>query len=390
MTKKPYTFDRVVRMLIGLTILFTVFLLIKRLSSVLLPFFIAWLLAYLLQPLVSFFQVKLRLRNRVLSIAAALLLCVGLVAGLIAFLTPIIGNEIVKLSKLITDYTQDLTVDTFLPPAWQIYFRDYLTKLNIQSVLMDDNIMNVIQKITPQIWNLVNGSLNILYGLAMLVLIMLYMIFILLDYSKISKGWIKIVPRKYRRIISELVHDLEVGMNRYFRGQALLAFIVGVLFSIGFSIIQLPLAILLGMFIGLLNLVPYLQIIGFIPALALALLRTAETGQSYWSVLLGIFIVFVIVQSIQDLILTPKIMGKVTGLNPAVILLSLSVWGSLMGVIGMIIALPMTTLMISYYSRFVIYDKRIILTRFLEGRSVESTDEKFEDETKVTPEETDM
>ena len=85
-------------------------------------------------------------------------------------------------------------------------------------------------------------------------------------------------------------------------------------------------------------------------------MQSMETGQSYGSVLLGSAIVFVIIQSLEDMFLTPKIMGKVTGLNPAVILLSLSVWGSLMGVVGMIIALPMTTLMISYYKRFVLHD----------------------------------
>ncbi|MDE7408357.1 MAG: AI-2E family transporter, partial [Muribaculaceae bacterium] len=64
--------------------------------------------------------------------------------------------------------------------------------------------------------------------------------------------------------------------------------------------------------------------------------------------------VYIVVQAIQDLVLTPKIMGKAMGLNPAIILLSLSVWGSLLGLLGMILALPMTTLLLSYYERYVI------------------------------------
>ena len=75
--------------------------------------------------------------------------------------------------------------------------------------------------------------------------------------------------------------------------------------------------------------------------------------------LLGCFIVFLVVQGIQDLFLVPKIMGKAMGLNPAVILLSLSIWGSLLGIVGMIIALPVTTLLISYYKRFVIREQGI-------------------------------
>jgi predicted PurR-regulated permease PerM len=70
--------------------------------------------------------------------------------------------------------------------------------------------------------------------------------------------------------------------------------------------------------------------------------------------MLGALIVFAVVQTIQDTILTPKIMGHVMGLNSAIILLSLSIWGSLLGILGMIIALPMTTLLITYYQKYVV------------------------------------
>ena len=113
-------------------------------------------------------------------------------------------------------------------------------------------------------------------------------------------------------------------------------------------------AIGLGLFIGVLNLIPYLQLVGFIPTIILALVKAADTGQSFWLILFCALMVFAVVQTIQDVVLTPKIMGHVTGLNPAIILLSLSIWGSLLGIIGLIIALPLTTLLISYYRRFVL------------------------------------
>jgi predicted PurR-regulated permease PerM len=187
-----------------------------------------------------------------------------------------------------------------------------------------------------------------------LIIIFLYLVFILLDYEKIADGIKNIIPPKYRALGSEIFDDIQSGMNRYFRGQALIALIVGIMFSIGFSIIGLPMAIVFGLFVGLLNLVPYLQTIAVVPALLLVVLQSAQTGQSFLSAFLGLFIVFIIVQGTQDLILVPRIMGKVTGLHPAVILLSLSIWGSLMGMIGLIVALPLTTLIISYYKRFVL------------------------------------
>ncbi|MBQ8711391.1 MAG: AI-2E family transporter, partial [Prevotella sp.] len=151
-----------------------------------------------------------------------------------------------------------------------------------------------------------------------------------------------------------LVSDVTEGMNKNFRGHAIEAYSLRVLFSIGFLIIDFPLAVALGMFIGLLNMVPYLQLVGFIPTIILAIVKAADTGQNFWLIMLMALVVFAVVQVIQDTILTPKIMGHVTGLNSAIILLSLSIWGSLLGILGMIIALPMTTLLINYYQKYII------------------------------------
>ena len=128
---------------------------------------------------------------------------------------------------------------------------------------------------------------------------------------------------------------------------------MGVLFAIGFTIIGFPMGIGMGILIGILNLVPYLHTFALIPAALLALLKAADTGQNFWLVFLSAIIVFIVVQLICDTIVTPKIMGKAMGLNPAILLLSLSVWGVLLGFIGLIVALPLTTLIIAYWQRYV-------------------------------------
>lgn len=371
MNSKIYTFDRVVRIVIGMTVLTLLFMLVQRLSNVLLPFLVAWLLAYLLQPIVGFFQYKLKLKSRVLSITCTLLLFVAAIIGLGFYLVPLVSSEFSLLSDLVVAYTKDIKVNTILPPAWQKEIVNYISHLNIETLLKDETLMSGVKKIAPQLWSLVNGSLDFVLGLAVVVIIFLYLIFILLDYEKINASWFAIIPPKYRGLVSDIIHDLESGMNRYFRGQALVSIIVGVLFSIGFSIIQLPMAIIMGLMFGLLTMVPYLKSILVIPCLGLGLLQSAETGQTYGSILIGIMIVFFTIQFLEDLFLTPKIMGKVTGLNPAVILLSLSVWGSLMGVVGMIIALPITTLIISYYKRFVLKETQDDII----GGEVEITEE---------------
>jgi len=285
---------------------------------------------------------------------STLLLFVLSLSAVIWFLIPLVSSEISKLSQLIVMYSHKINVNTFLPVAWQNEIMNYLSHLNIQTVLKDENIMSGVKNLAPQLWNLINGSLDFVFGFAVIIIVFLYLIFILLDYEKITADWFKIIPPKYRNLATEIMTDLEKGMNRYFRGQALVALIVGILFAIGFSIIKLPLAIVLGLLVGLLSMVPYLKTILIIPCIALGFLQSTETGQTFGSILIGIAIVFVTIQILEDVLISPKVMGKVTGLNPAVILLSLSVWGSLMGMVGMIIALPMTTLIISYYNRYVI------------------------------------
>lgn len=352
MNDKPYTFDRVIRMAITFGILWILFMLMKALSQVLIPFFVAALLAYLINPLVSFMQKKLKSRG--LSIALTLLLLNGLVAGILVLLLPAIGDEFAKMKNLISQNMGRLQEIEAVPDNLQKYIKDYVHSDEFQAMLTTDNISALAQKVLPGFWKGLSGLFGALFGLMGLITILLYLIFILIDFDAITAGWKNLVPPKFRKHIVELAEDLEDGMNGYFKAQGKIVLIVGILFAIGFKIIGLPMAIVLGLFIGLLNFVPYLQIAGMIPALFLAALSSMTTGTPFWTMTGLVILVFCVVQLIQETILTPRIMGDLTGMNPAIILLSLSVWGSLLGITGMIIALPLTTIMLSYYKRFVL------------------------------------
>ncbi len=353
-SERPYTFDRTVRLLIAIAVLTVLFLLTKRLSSVLLPFLISWFVAYMIHPVVKFFQYTCRLKNRVLAVIVTLLGLLIVFAGIVAVLVPLISKEFSKLSDLVSMYMNGKSALAFLPETWQVWLRAFVSQLDIITLLHDEGLMDALKRLLPQLWSIVDSSISFIMGIAVVFVCLLYLVFILVDFEKISQGWSDFIPPKYKSLLLDITHDLEVGMNRYFRGQALVALSVGVLFAIGFCITGLPLAIVIGLFIGLLNMVPYLQTIGIIPCVLLGLLQSMETGTNFGLVLLGIAIVFVVVQCIEDLVLVPKIMGNVTGMNPALILLSLSIWGSLLGLAGMIIALPLTTVIISYYKRFIL------------------------------------
>ena len=359
MERKKITFDSFIRGVILGVIIIGILMLLKRLSSVLLPFFIAWLIAYLIYPLVTFFQYKLRLKNRIVSIFCALLTLLAI--GAIAFylLVPPIIQEFARVKDLLIEYFSGGTHDSNIPKTLSEFLRENIDLQFLTQLFNEENLLDALRDAVPRVWSLLSESVSFLFSFFAFFIILLYIVFILLDYESISEGWTHLVPEKYRSFVVGILNDIKDGMNRYFRGQAFVALCVGILFSIGFLIIDFPLAIGLGLFIGALNLVPYLQIIGFIPTIMLAILKAADTGGNFWIILASATAVFAIVQAIQDGFIVPRVMGKITGLNPAIILLSLSIWGSLMGMLGMIIALPLTTLMLSYYQRFIIKRENI-------------------------------
>ena len=356
MKTRIITFDRFVRILISVILLILAYILIRRLSNVLLPFLVAWLVAYLLYPIVCFFQYRCHLRSRILAIAATLLLILSILIGGTALILPPIIDELNQLRLIITNYLTTDTTITTMSAEIEHFIKQNVDINQLTHALTLQDIYQLIEQKIPQLIALISSSLSTIIGFICSLISIIYLIFILADYESMADGFFRLAPPSKRRYLQTILTDLKNGMNAYFRGQTIIALCVGILFAIGFLIIDFPLAIPLGLFIGLLNLVPYLQVIGFIPTLILAALKAHSTGDNFWKILLSALAVFAIVQAIQDLILTPRIMGKVTGLNPAIILLALSVWGSLLGFVGLIIALPLTTILLSYYKRYILHE----------------------------------
>lgn len=192
--KTPYTFDKVVRMLIGITILVLIYLLFVKLSAVLTPFFVGWLLAYLLNPIVNFFQFKLKFKSRILSIVTTLTLFFGSVVGLILLLIPQIIRETSRFTILIQDFSQSIDYNSILPASWQNALTSYFDNLEFIDLIKDPNIINIIQKVTPHVWSILNGSFSFIIGLMIIVVVLLYLIFILKDYEKINASILKLSP----------------------------------------------------------------------------------------------------------------------------------------------------------------------------------------------------
>ncbi len=355
---KPFTLDRVVRLGITAGLIWGLVWLLGILSDVLIPFAVALLLAYMINPLVL--RVKKKIRNHTASVFIALLIVLVALVILGWLIVPPVIDEIAHMGQFLSAMVSNTDLaeraaEKLPPDLWQT-MKDYAAREDVQAFFSADNfwklVETVVNRVLPGVWGLIAGTASFILGILGLAVILLYLVFLLIDYSKVGPGWRNLLPPAYREPVINFVEEFDSAMNSYFRARATVAFIIGILSAFGFWLINLPMGILLGLFIGLLNMVPYLQVIGFIPAFMLAFIHALETGASFWMILGLTASVFAVVQIIEDVILVPRFMGKVTGLSPAVILLSLSIWGKLLGFFGLLIGLPLTCLLLAYYRRF--------------------------------------
>ena len=347
---RPYTFDRVIRLLITLAVVAAILWLLNALKDVLLPFLVACLIAYLFEPFVQFNRQLLHLKGRIVAIFVTLFEAIFLLGMLCYFFVPSIVSEIHSMAALLHNYSTASISIKYLPPELHDMLRKYIDFDLLARKLMEQDINTVVDKLTM----VVSGGLHMVLAIVGWLIVFLYVIFIMLDYDRLMLGFKLMVPPRYRKITYKVANDIKDSMNHYFRGQALISCCVAVVYCTGFWLAGLPLAVLLGLGTAVLFMIPYCQYISLIPVTLLCLVSSAGGGSDFWTMWWECIATFAAVQVIGDLVLTPRIMGKAMGLNPAIILLSLSVWGSLLGFIGLIIALPLTTLLLSYYEQYVI------------------------------------
>lgn len=351
MSDKPtyWTTDRIVNTIVVLAVFVALIYAVDYLSSALLPFFIAAFIAYLIEPLVQLNRRWVRTRGRSLPVIVTLLEIALVVAGISILFMPSIGRETDFLGEILKDYSKG---DKSLPPFYKNAI-DFLTSFfsadNAGEWLDFQHLGTLLNKGRT----LLEQSMRMLMHALDTLLTLIYVIFILIDYPQIVRGFKLIIPYKYRDEAMPIIKEAETSLNRYFRGQGLVALCAAVLYCIGFSIVGIPLAIPLGVLVGILYMIPYFQYVTIIPVAVVSFIYSLSGEASFLTLLWQCALVYVVSQSLCDYVITPHIMGKELGLNPAMILLSLSVWGVLLGIIGMIIALPVSSLIMAYYERYI-------------------------------------
>ncbi|MBR2196993.1 MAG: AI-2E family transporter [Fibrobacter sp.] len=352
-----WSLDRVMRFLKFL-VLFTVgILLVYYLRGVLFPFFAAFLMAYIVDPVVNWLETKVK--YRVIAVIIVLLVAGLIIGGALRLFIPMVINEIqnlgILIAKMFNDSEWSSRIAHLMPGGLFETIHSLVSwdQLAIAMQRLDfwSEVQNIAGKVLPGAWGVLSYTGTIVLWFSGAAVIFMYLVFIMLDMPKLRRGVLTLVPEKFKVRASSFARETDQFMGTYFRAQSLVALTVGILYAIGFGIMGLPMGVAFGLFSGALNMIPYLQLTTIPLALLLAVVHALNTGMPFWEVALIVAAIYLVVQIIQDFFLVPRIVGGSMNLPPVGIILSLSIWGKLLGFLGLLVAIPFTCLCLVYLQK---------------------------------------
>lgn len=301
---------------------------------VLTPFFIAFALAYLLDPVTD------RLESLKISRTFAVLV---LMAGVFSLVTGI-GLLIFPLLKLQAEHlVSNLPNYIAIMQEWMYPLLGVVGEpekiqgiLNRELLKIGELPLKVISSITSILWGSVAGLFSFILLLANLVIIPLVMFYLLRDYDLINKKMLSFVPARSREQVLSLIKEIDGVLADFVRGQLMVGLIMAGLYSIGLFFCGTPMSLFIGLLAGLASLVPYLGLVfGFVPAAILTFMQTQD-----WVLVFGVAGVFAVVQGLEGMIITPRIVGEKIGLHPVAIILAVLLGAEFFGLVGVIVSVP--------------------------------------------------
>ena len=354
---RRWTLDRVMHFILIVLGTVVALLLVNYLRGVLFPFFAAFLMAYIADPLVTKLTVKVK--HRIIAVLIVLLGAMLVIGGSLRIFVPMVVSEVrnlgVLISKMFNDSEWSARIANLMPGDLYQTVRGMISWEQLagamQSLDFWNEVQNVAAKVLPGAWGVLSYTGSIFLWFSGAAIIFMYLVFIMLDMPKLRKGVLSLVPVRLKKDASSFAHETDKFMGTYFRAQSLVALTVGILYAIGFGVMGLPMGVAFGLFSGALNMIPYMQLTTIPLALLLALAYSLNTGMPFWEVAVIIAVIYLVVQVIEDFFLVPRIVGKSMNLPPVGILLSISIWGKLLGFLGLLVAIPFTCLCLVYIEK---------------------------------------
>ncbi len=351
---------------------------VNSLSSVLIPLAIAGVIAYLLDPIVDWFQKKRGLKRQnaiILVFCIAVLLVGGVVASVVPSLISQVGKlstEFPKQAKKFQesvssivnpgDPAKPINTSTNAPakPVWFETPREWMKNVGVTNEKAREFMVDAVEKISAWVLEQLKKVMSLFGFLAGLALVPVYVFYFLLEKRGIKRNWTDYLPVRESRVKEEIVfvlHSINDCLIVFFRGQVLVAMCVGALLTVGFLAIGLKYAVLLGVMAGLLSIIPYLGVaLSIIPAFVLAMIQFVPDDG--WLKPVLILVVFAAVQTMEGLFISPKIIGDRVGLHPLTIIVAVMVGTTLLGgIMGGVLAIPLTAALRTLMLRYVWKDR---------------------------------
>ncbi|KRM31470.1 hypothetical protein FC83_GL000766 [Agrilactobacillus composti DSM 18527 = JCM 14202] len=296
------------------------------------PVIAAGFLYYLLNPLVNLLE-KIKVK-RPLGILIVFLVLILAIVGIIMTVIP---NLVTQVTGLVSNIPYFLSkVQTGVSDF--VSHHSMLQKLNLTKLISSIDVSpskiakNSFFAFTNNLGSVVSSAAGIVINLITIPVILFYF---LKDGHKFGPNIRKFFPARYRDRVSDLLHQMNKTISRYFAGQMIECLFVGTCTFIGYTIIGMPYAFLLGFVAGICNIIPYLgPYLGIAPALAIALIDS-------WPKAIAVVIIVLIVQQVDGNFIYPNVVGKALDIHPLTIILILLAAGNLAGLLGMLLAIPL-------------------------------------------------
>ncbi len=332
----------IISMAIGLAILFYV---LSKLKWLFIYFSIALILAYFFDPLYKF------LINKKVPKVLAIIVVFGIIIALliltIFFVIPSVINQLNVLYNEIPNFINNYqTLILSLKPQLSKFIdpADVETLLKENLSELQKNVLSFSQTIIIYLSNIVS---SITFGIVIIPLILFYL---LRDMLIFKENLYTFVSKEKKKEFKKILEEIDRIISGFIRGRIIVCFIVGTLIGIGLYFLNLKFALIIGIVSGIFNFVPYLgPIVGVILALIFAL------GNPWW-VLLMIIVLFVLVNQIEAIFLNPNILGKELGLHPLTVILSMLICGLLLGILGVLVAVPLAAILKVLFFRYLIQE----------------------------------
>src|SRR5258708_35504769 len=271
-------------------------------------------------------------------------------AMILSILPPIIGQiiDLIDYLPALSNSVQDYIYQHY--PEWADLVDRYMKNPTIHKFAdgISGEVKNLLVHSLPTLKAAGGGILSVIKFFTAFALIPIFLFFFLLSSAEPTRSLprhLSFLPHGARDDIIFLVEEFIAIVVSFFRGQFLIGVTMGIMLATGFTIIGLKFGLILGICLGFLNMVPYFgTITGLSTALPLAFIQNGGG----WSLAGLVLLVFLCVQAIEAWFLTPRIMGKQTGLHPVVIITAIVFWGkAFSGILGMVLAIPLTAFFVT-------------------------------------------